>query len=243
VLIVVANCADSIARDLVRQWAGDGARLLTPADLSTVGWRDYAGGNREVRSPDMAVVDGTPVPVEDIRAVLTRLPAVFENEVGGIMPEDRAYVAAEMTAFLLSWLSSLRCPVLNRPSSLGLCGPTWRLERWVLTAARIGIPVRPVRRRPDPPGYFLGEGDWDVVTLSVVGERVLGEAAPILLNRARSLAREAGAELLAVRFDGPHADARFLSADVWPDLGRTEVADAVLEYLLRSRGPARPGRP
>ncbi len=57
-----------------------------------------------------------------------------------------AYVSAEMTAFLLSWLSGLDCPILNRPTPNCLSGPGWRQEQWIHLAARLGIPVDPVQR-------------------------------------------------------------------------------------------------
>ena len=73
--------------------------------------------------------------------MLTRVPAVFEDELTDIMFSDRSYVAAEMTAFLLFWLSRLRCPVLNEPTATCLAGRYWRREQWIDQAARAGIAV------------------------------------------------------------------------------------------------------
>ena len=99
-------------------------------------------------------------------------------------------------------------------------------------AARLGIPVRPLRRR-----IALSAGDSETgpaptcFTVTVVGDRCLGPADDVLSTHARSLARAARADLLAVRFadtaDGPEV----LTADPFPDVSAPEVADAVLEYL------------
>ena len=180
------------------------------------------------------VIGGRSIAADGISGVLTRLPHVPERELVRISREDRRYVAAEMTAFLRSWLSTLRCPVLNRPVSTSLSGPGWCQEQWIHTAARLGIPVRPMRRSiafpadaaeavPDPPD----------VTVTVVGERCLGPVNGVLAAQARSLARAAGVDLLSVRFGKGQ---ELLGADPWPDVSSPEVADAILEYLT---GPGR----
>ena len=65
------------------------------------------------------VAGGSVFPVSEVTGVLTRRPHVFEVELMQVAVEDRPFVAAEINAFLLAWLSSLRCPVINRPS--GTC--------------------------------------------------------------------------------------------------------------------------
>src|SRR5215212_5356237 len=141
-------------------------------------------------------------------------------------------IAAEMTAFLQSWLSTLECPVLNRPVSTSLSGPGWCHEQWVQTATRLGIPVRPVRRRiafpADAPGAEPLPPD---VTLTVVGERCLGPVNGVLTAQARRLARVARVDLLSVRFGETEDGPELLGADAWPDVSSPEVADAILEYL------------
>src|SRR5512138_3330212 len=118
-ILVIAQRRDAAARDLVARWGPRRARLLTAADLASPGW--------EVHTDDplgsTAVVQGEPVAAAEISGVLTRLPAVTDRELPMLVQEDRAYAAAEMTAFLVYWLSTLACPVLNRPVAPSLCGP------------------------------------------------------------------------------------------------------------------------
>src|SRR5579872_3914402 len=123
-LVVLAHRYDQEARELVSHWSASDARLLTSADLSRKGWRHFS----DEPTASTAVISGRVVPVDQISGVLTLLTGVFEQELVDIVPSDRSYAAAEMTAFLLCWLSTLKCPVLNRPTPTCLSGPYWRRE-------------------------------------------------------------------------------------------------------------------
>ncbi len=137
-LVVVASRHDASARNLVSRWASHDAVLLTSADLSVAGWRHYIGAQGALT----AVAGGRVVNVAEITGVLTRLPSVVEAELPHIVSDDRSYVAMEMTAFLLSWLSSFTCPVINHPRPGCLIGPNWREAQWFRLVSRIGIPSR-----------------------------------------------------------------------------------------------------
>lgn len=228
-IVILAGRYDAVAHALAARWAEEGARLLTPEGLSSEGWRHYVAS----RGEESAVVAGRRVAARDIRGVVSRLWGVGEQELPHIVPEDRAYVSTEMTAFLTSWLSSLACPVLNRPLPMSLAGPSWRREEWTHRAARLGIPVRPLRRRSvhgAPPAPDDRAENLKAVTVAA------GRACPrasdeTLKARALRLAESAGAGLLNVYFDGDDADARFVGADVWADVSAPEVADAILEHF------------
>lgn len=235
-LIVLASRSDRAAAALVERWSPHGARLLTPADLSIAGWRFRPGSSH---AGDSAVAQGRPLAVDEIGAVVTRLPLVFEQDLDHIAPADRAYVAAEMSAFLLAWLTALPCPVLNRPTATCLSGPFWRPEQWVYTAAGLGIPVAPVRRKvtlgaaaaPDAAPLTSGT----VITL--VDGHSVAPAEPLLVDRARRLAAAAGTALLAVEFSDPGPDGRFIAASPWPDVADPAVADALLARLAPAHRP------
>jgi hypothetical protein len=225
-IVVVASRLDQGARTLAASQGTDRIALLTCEDLSVPGWRHYVAA----AGTPVAVIDGREVAVEEITGVVTCLPNVSELELLHIVPSDRAYVAAEMSAFLLSWLSALSCPVLNRPSPTCLSGPYWRPEQWARVASEVGMRVQPVHRRVAldvGPAPAVTHG----VTATVIGERCLGQADTATLAAARRLARAADVELLTVRVSGPEAGATFLGADPWPDLTSEETVDALLEYL------------
>src|SRR5262245_11315960 len=196
VFVVVASRMDAIARTFARRYGARGVCLLTPDDLSHPGWCYRLGD----LGTAVAVIGGQRTVMRDIAGVITRLPSVSECEIAHIAAADRAYVAAEMQAFLLSWLTALRCPVLNRPTPPCLGGPAWCPAQWVQMAARLGMPITTVCRHatfsgkpatksaPRPKGAMV----------TIVGQRVIGTVDPVLARQARALATAAGVELLAV---------------------------------------------
>jgi hypothetical protein len=143
-----------------------------------------------------------------------------------IAAEDREYVAAEMDAFLASWLTRLRCPVLNRPVATSLMGPNRSRERWLLLAASAGL--RPAARRSLAPGGVPASA---TASVTVVGRRWMGAVAPELGAQAVCLAERAGVDLLTVQFDTAGRDAAFVCAELAIDVSSEEVADALLARL------------
>jgi hypothetical protein len=233
VIVVLASRGDAAAAALAARHADAGVRVMGPDDLSQEGWvfhlDDPARGT--------AVLNGRPLPAAAIAGVVTRLPAVTEHDLPHIAQPDRGYVAAEMNAFLLAWLTSLDCPVINRPTPECLSGPHWRQERWVVAAQRLGIPVQPVYRKANAAAAVDPEPGH---TVTIVGTQHFGAVDDVLMQRAHALADAAGAELLTVAFDGRHRDARFVGAGLWPDLGDARIADAVVALVRdQHRSPGR----
>jgi hypothetical protein len=234
VLVVYASRHDTTAQALVARWTKHDAALLTVADLSVAGWRYHLGSPETSR----AVVGGRIVEASQISGLLIRWPFVHERELSHIIPEDRAYIASEMFAFLLAWFTQLRCPVLNRPTPTNLLGPSWRHEQWIHCAAGLGIRVRTAQRRVRRESHAHDEHTQSSSPLSptvaiVVGESCFGVNNPLLAASACRLARAAGVGLLAVYFDADDGDASLTGANLWPELAEDEVIDAVLAYLLR----------
>ena len=237
-IVVVASPWDEAAHTLVERWEPHGAGLLTVNDLSRAGWRQY------LKDPDRsrAVIDGRVVATSDISGVLTRLPAVTEQELPAIVSEDREYAAVEMTAFLTYWLSTLECPVLNQPSPSCLCGPSWRPEQWTLAASRLGLPVAPRRRYTplydegtsaavDEPPFSFADSHAGAVQMTVIGDRCIGAGDEDLARQARLLATAAGVDLLAVVFSGPEAGSQFVDAHLWVDVWDNAVSESLLDYF------------
>jgi hypothetical protein len=224
-LIILAAPGDQSAAWLVERWQSHDAILVSAADLSITGWSLYSASPRESK----ACIGGREVRNDEIDGVVTRISCVQTHDLSHIVPSDREYVASEMTAFLLAWLSSLTCPVLNRPVPGCLGGPALRPEGWTYLAARLGISVTPVRRKThDRP---LVPDNPSTCELIVVGQACFGNASPEVIENARLLARAAGTDLLTIQFTGPESDSSFVSANPWPDLASPQFADAVLNYM------------
>jgi hypothetical protein len=212
VLVVLASASDSAAANMVARWGASRARLLTCRDLSRDGWRYRPGA----ASRSTAVVDGARMNASEIDGVVVRLPYVPAQELAHIALDDRAYVAHEMTAFLTAWLAELPCPVVNRPSPLCLTGPGWAHAQWLHAAEELGIRVA---RRP------CGA----LTRVTVVGDMCVDAAAACLAEPALRVAAAAGVHLLDVHFD--QRGERLVKIDIWPDLARAEVADALLAFF------------
>jgi len=217
VFVVLASQWDEQAAALVRDWSG--ARLLTPDDLSLPGWVFCSSRPQKA----IIVAGGEPLPVAEISGVFTRLPQVMPHELIRIVPADRAYVAAEMHAFLLAWLTSLQCPVVNCPSPQCLAGPAWGRERWVYEAAMLDIPVVEVARASagSPSSLMPGE----VVT--VVGQTILGTPNEQLRANAARLATGAKVTVLAASFQ----DGALLSASPWIDIADATIVEALASHF------------
>lgn len=229
-IVVLVSRADAPARALVDRWtaAGHQTALMTCVDLALAGWRVEIGDD-EV--PWRGVVGAKAIAADDVTAVVNRLPAVTVREVEFIHEQDRAYAAAEMQAFLVAWLSSLTCPVLNRPTPAALNGPAWTVERWHLAAAATDMPTHTVKRRAvleaEP---AAARPVAPLLALDVVGKKCLGEADAKTRKAVVALAAAAGVELLRVHVEPTRKGAdTFVHADYWIDVGRDEVADALLE--------------
>jgi hypothetical protein len=226
VIVVVASCHDVRAQNILAQWGPQRARMLTVEDMCISGW------SLSVPSTDCgtSVIGGQIVRPADINGILTLRPCIFPQELQTIRSDDRAYVAAELTAFLLVWLTAQSCPVLNRPTASCLAGPNWQPEQWTQAAAALGIPVRASRRRV-PGGAAPNEEE--TIEIIAAGERCVGSDDPTLKTWTRQLAREAGVELLSARFS--RRNSCFLSAHPWPALTDSAILAAVRERLESHR--------
>ncbi len=231
-LILMASARDEQARALATRYARDGLRLLVPADLSRPGWRWRSAAPRSA----VGSINAERLLPDDIDGVITRLPWVSQCDVPDIQACEQEYVAAEINAFLLAWLVSLRCPLLNRPSAQCLSGPGWRPEKWVSKAFEVGIPAHPMHQNVAfsvPPALAETE-PRDAVTLTVVGSTVVGTADAALKRHARRLAVAASVELLCVRFNSAARDAILLGASLWPDLDDPDVGEAIWNYFVEA---------
>jgi hypothetical protein len=233
-IIVLAGRYDAPARRLKDRWAGADAHLFTCDDLSVSGWRYRL--NDPLNST--AIINGRGIKQSKIAGVVTRLSWIWEGELVHIVAHDRGYVAAEMSAFLVFWLSGLTCPVLNRPTANSFNGPGWGRERWNFAASEAGMRVDSICRRASlavlPADDAAVQERHDQVSVTVIGEQCLGNADKTLKGQARRLATIAGVDFLEVQFGSADADAAFVGINTFPDIDNAAIADAALSYLRRS---------
>jgi hypothetical protein len=216
-IVVLANRRDAAAKAFVEGSAGE-AQLLTARDLSEPGWCHRPTGGAE-----RAVIGGRSIAPHEITGVLTRIPAVVPETLGHIDPSERGFIAAEMNAFLLSWLSRLECPVVNRPTAGSLMGPAWSRERWLVEGRRAGF--EPFSRTLPVP---LPPASGETRTIVLVGDGCIGDASSDIGERARALADRAGVTLLGICLDDHD---RLVAIEPWPDVALPETARQLLTLL------------
>ncbi len=235
--------------DVPALWAASrlGARGIYPLAVLTPELLHYSFGwehrlHREGgTSIAFTLADGQRIEGRAIRGVLNRIAALPVTLVERIVPADRLYTLQEWTALHISWLSSLRAPVLNLPVMAGLCG-AWRHEsEWAWLAGQAGL---------EAPAYRQGVGPGDrasaqtaaasesriVRTVIVVDGQTVDAQLPDAL--ADGCARLAG--LARTRILGVDLDARtgaFIGASPRPDLrlGGDAVVDALAHALKGAR--------
>jgi hypothetical protein len=211
-IAVLGSELDPAVDDLVRAWSSEGAVLVSAQDLCTHGWVFQATSN----SGGSFVASGVMRLNDALRGVVVRRPAVAAEELPWIADEDRLYVAAEINAFLVAWLSALPCTVLNRPTATSLCGPAWSQTYWQVAAARVGVPWS------DPV-------EPDVVQeIIICGGRHHGIASQQQVRLGIKLCLVSGADLLGVKFVGSAVAAVTLQ----PRLAEQGARDLVLAHLL-----------
>jgi hypothetical protein len=229
-LVVLASAHDLGARALVARLRARGAtaELLLCSDLGRPGWRLRG----DLASDSLAI--GTKVyRTHQLKGVITRLPAVNPAELEHIHSEDRAYAAREMEAFLLAWLASLRCAVLNRPQAGSLYGLPWSTEQWITLGARLDMTVQPVTRHCalGNASGFATQTTSTLRSVDVAIGRCFGAADPAQARAALALSEASKTELLRVTFAdaAPGTEPVLVRADPWIDLDNPQIVDAIRE--------------
>ena len=143
--LILANPDDRLAcraHDLLRERHGAGrVRHLTGEDLA-LGTRWALRQDGPSVCTRMRLADGTELSSADLTAVFNRLRFVRLPHFGAASASDQDYALMEIHAFLLSWLSSLECVVINRASPRGLAGDCRGTAEWLRLAGRAGLPAR-----------------------------------------------------------------------------------------------------
>ena len=222
--VIIASQVDDDAAHLASQLPEEEFRILTPSDLSRPGWSVVSGNDAD----STFVAAGQQYQSRELRGVLCRLPCVFAPELVQISEQDREYVASEMTAFLRYWLFTLACPVLNPPTAGCLSGPNWRREQWNQAARDAGLRTQTLSRSTTGDGASVPPTG----SVTLIGQRPLGECPAALLDASRALCARAGVSLLSITFrEDPANGFVFQGADTFPPLAGSRAAQLVVEHF------------
>lgn len=229
-ILVLSNLADEAAAGFVRRFPAGAACLVTASDFhqsvrAAVSVSDFSASE--------ITLGGTPLTAGQIRGVVATIPWFLPQEFYYIEPADRDYVCAEMSAFLIYFLSGLACKKLNPPSPRRLTGLGLHRLEWLRVAARCGVPVWPVRTKngvPLPPG---DSQELQPVRSTIVGGDVVGAGGPDQINDyMRALSRAFAMPYLSGHFVSRNGRDFFLvELESVPDLSRPENCEAMVRYL------------
>jgi hypothetical protein len=216
-LLVLGSALDSASWLLARRWrrAGRDAAVVTPADLSRPGWRLRCGRPAESTVAFAGCVLAGP----DIKGIVSALAVVGPHDLPHIAGGDRDYVAQEMSAFLLAWMSELACPVIDRPTALSLAGCGRSRYEWAAIAHQHGLCADPLW-----PGETIG--------VTVVGGHAAGHSRDgPLAAAAVTIAAAAGRSLVTLRFAAGSGPPTVVGADARAEVGDGATADALLAWF------------
>ena len=229
-ILVFASELDEVARDATTDWSERQAVLLTPADIFCKGWRTTIGGVHDWS----IVASGQQWPISAVSGVVSRLPRILARELFDVQYEDRSFAAAEAMAFVFFLLSSMPCPVVNRPTPNCLNGPNWQLEQWGRACFEAGVAFKAgCRRNTEMFGPETASSCLRSVT--VLAEKCLEDTSNGCLAGVLRLAQLANVIFLHVDFTEDKGETVFHRAELIPDLSRIEIREALREYFESSK--------
>ena len=197
--------------------------VVTPARLvyarSIVHRMDSAGGGFSFAFPDdERITDG------EVQGVVNRFATLPTTHYQRAAPAERAYLAGELSAFLLGWLETLDCPVLNPPAPGMLAGeaPDPILIRHYAAAAGLFCdPVRLDAGRPAVPPCPAGP----IAVHFVLDGRLIGPPLPPQERDAMiHFASMWRTRLVQIESDAKNGRRRLLAATSFADYSRGGAA-------------------
>jgi hypothetical protein len=219
------------ASDASGVWAYEGLRQLGVGPIELVPSEHLAFGSRwehrlQGSSTQFRVTlpDGRTLCSSRIRGAINRLLTPAAGMEQQAATSDREYAQAELQAFYLSWLQGLPGVVINRPGSMGLCGPWFHISEWVCRASRAGLTAPLYRQTANGTterGYasLAPPGATTTNVIAFRGEVYGGHVAEPVKRACARLAQEARTDLLGIElFAGENGEWMFASATPCPAL-------------------------
>jgi hypothetical protein len=140
--LLLANDGDAtaprVAAALRTRHPADSVALVTMRDLAQADEFTQTV-NRLHSHTTIRLRTGVTIDSGDLGVVLNRLRHVAVPQFTQSNQADRDYATMEMYALLISWLMSLRCPVVNRGGSSGLSAVPRSALEWFQFAAAAGL--------------------------------------------------------------------------------------------------------
>lgn len=196
------------AYEHLRRTLGEQVQIVTTGMLAAAFSWEHAISRDGDATFRIELADRRVIDSAELHGVLNRLLEAPIPHWAQSSDADRVYVQQEMSAFYLSWLNSIRCPIFNPATPQGLSGQ-WRHEsEWLMLAAEAGLPTpayalssRDPAANPAMPTSKLRPTGASVYTAIVADQAVTGVQLPPQIEEAcRTLAKLSATPLLGIDF-------------------------------------------
>ena len=236
-ILIIADYDDLPAHWLqaaLRQRLPMPVELLSPAQLvyapAIVQRMGSDGGQSHFR-----LWNGAELDFASVAGVINRITALPQAHLEHAEQGDRHYAAGELHAFLLGWLASLDCPVLNPPAPEWLAGAWHREISAVHFAVQAGLRCEAFELNSGVEGPPLPVTKGEAPTVHfVLDDQLMG---PLVDARGRdsllAFAHGWGVRLLQVETREQGGERWFLRATSLPDcqLGGGALVRAIARVL------------
>jgi hypothetical protein len=146
--LILANPQDTTAfrvSTVLQHRHGAGAvRLFSSQELVYARQWSHTLFNSKIHN-QLTLTDNTVIQPGADFVIFNRLDYLDAPHTAELPLSERTYALMELHALVLSWLTSLPCPILNRPAAQGLSGQPRSETAWRLLAAQAGLPTSPLR--------------------------------------------------------------------------------------------------
>ncbi len=194
----------AVYQELCARHSATNVAVLTDADLARgISW-SYTHLDGAADST-LRWRDGREISSAAINAVFNRLRYLNPASFAALSETDREYAVGETYALVLSWLTSLRCAVVNPASARGMSGAHRSPLEWLKLAGEVGISTRRAQfttnaRLVSPKGFDAfqppaGASLAQAASFAAIAPAVSGQLPTLFLESVRP---EAPQRLLVV---------------------------------------------
>jgi len=215
VILIIAEPDDLGAlwlRSQLDRRPADPVEVVTPATLV------YAPSivqrlTSRVSDADFRLTDGRTLRMSAVQGVINRIRAVPTAHLHAADAAERDYAASELHAFLLGWLASFDCAMLNAPAPESLSGPSHSPMSTLHFAAIAGLSCRRTQIKTTAPQPLEQAPPRRTAVHFILDDQVIGPLLPAPMRDAMvAFARLWGARLLQIETIAGGGRNEFVSA-------------------------------
>lgn len=237
-ILIVAEPGDLAALWLRTQL---GRRLANPVEVVTPARLVYAPSilqrlTSRHSDAEFRLSDGKTLRMSAVQGVINRVRAVPTAHLHAADAAERDYAASELHAFLLGWLASFDCAMLNAPAPESLSGPSPSRLSALHFAAIAGLSRRRTQVNTKEPQPLEQTPMRGTVVHFVLDGQVIGPLLPAPMRDAMiAFARLWGSRLVQVETVADDGRNEFATATSLVDF--PAGGDALVRAIARALSP------